>query len=340
MNLESIKPFNELYYKNCLYNSLFSIIKFYKRSINPLFSYDLFYYDVSIKNSDNSLYNIVSILETKKPEDIVVNDIGLQFNKVVQANNIVVRINNAVKSNVPSIIWVDAFYLPYRNDTYKRRHLPHALLVYGVSPCMKYYKIIDHDKFETLTYEKRSLAVDELSIAYEGYKNNFSDFNLDTFYEIWQGNTKAVSELYCYDTYINNYINKADFIYNSISSIKKLEKYLIEIYSQESLVSLHVENILLKLNFAIELKRAEKFVQQRFNLVDSVIKYLDNSLENLRHSRDILAKYYYSRKYNKENLINSINFSKLEELEKYRVEEIMSNYFSGNIIEQKKIISF
>lgn len=318
MKLEDIKPFNDLFYKNCLYNSLFSVVEFYGCQIDPLFSYDIFYYNVVIDG--DILDHIISINEIKNPAIIVKEDLGLQFHSMLVSSEIFQDIQHAIQNNMPVIIWVDSYYLPYRKDTYQKKHLPHTLLVYGIFSDNAYLKIIDHDKYETLTYKKRGIATSDLKKAYEGYLKNYSSYGYDTFYKFWRGIRKYKQSESVISLYKENYKRNKNIVSDGLMTISLLERYFLKIYQSESLLREQIENLLLKINYVMELKRAEKYVLQRMNGSDRAIELLNEIDLNFKFIRDILAKYLYSKIYDEKALLRSIHFAELLHLEKEKLE--------------------
>lgn len=58
----------------------------------------------------------------------------------------------------PVVLWVDCYELPIRKDTFRKKHLPHTILVHGYNDCTGHFHIIEHLQMENLSYDKKQFG--------------------------------------------------------------------------------------------------------------------------------------------------------------------------------------
>ena len=92
---------------------------------------------------------------------------------LVEQDNIIFFLYKNLRNNKPVILWIDAFYIPYRKDVYYKSHWPHSILVYGYDEGDESFYVIDHAWRESLSYEKKKLAASALMESYNSYLKRF-----------------------------------------------------------------------------------------------------------------------------------------------------------------------
>ena len=119
--IEDIIPFNEVFYKECFYNSLFPVITYFKGDIGYFFANDIILY----KYDDNSQKAIKFEVEylSVQDENSVLDACGVGFQAREQVDDVVKEVKKSIINGKPVIVWVDCFYESIRMDTYKKQHL-------------------------------------------------------------------------------------------------------------------------------------------------------------------------------------------------------------------------
>lgn len=145
--LPNIEPFNDLYYRNCFYNSLFPVIRHFGRSILPFMLNDLIVYGQPGSGSRPYGIDYVSVL----PLDELFHLQGLHVTMRHDHELILSETVEALRAGKPVIAWVDSYYEPIRKDTYGKRHVDHTLLVFGYDDQLRKFHIMEHDRQENLS---------------------------------------------------------------------------------------------------------------------------------------------------------------------------------------------
>lgn len=174
--IQNMEPFNDVFYRNCFFNSVFPVIRHYGRDILPYLMYDMTVYilygekDVLIKSDftllDGTELNIHKLNGTLTQQ-------GIQMHLSERQNEIIPYLHENLGQDRPVILWIDAFYCPYRKDTYQKLHWPHTILAYGYDEDDSCVYIIDHACRENLTYQKRELKTRHLIESYDAYLSTF-----------------------------------------------------------------------------------------------------------------------------------------------------------------------
>jgi len=118
-----------------------------------------------------------SQLELNFINDIHFKNLNADLSKLASKSGMNVEYSNSmdlhifikkeIKRDRPVIAIVDCFYLPYRNDTFEKRHLYHPILITGYDDIN--YHIIDQINDESLTFDHRIVDFSILRKAYAAY---------------------------------------------------------------------------------------------------------------------------------------------------------------------------
>ena len=124
--IKGIEPFNELYFKDCFFTLLFSIIIHYKKNIDPIIANESIFYE---NNDDKSIIR-VGYEPIKDYKNVLLN-IGIHVTNKITKNDFVPNIITSISENKPVIVLVDCYFEPMIMDAYKKKHLLHSALIYG-----------------------------------------------------------------------------------------------------------------------------------------------------------------------------------------------------------------
>lgn len=147
--MENIKPFCNIYYKDCYYNSLFTVLRYFDKD-NILFlskEIDSFIF----KNQKFKLIN-KKIIE----EDKIEKRYGItKKKKCICKEKIIEFIAKKRIKNQFIILETDCYFLPHRKDCYLKHHMFHDTLVCSVD--LKFVYILDHTTKDSLDYSIKAV---------------------------------------------------------------------------------------------------------------------------------------------------------------------------------------
>jgi len=164
--LPGIEPFNDIFYRNCFFNSLFPIVRSLGRSIAPFLANDLVVYEAA-----NGEY-AVRYAPVRPIEDVFALT-GIRAETRSGSDDIVGELLEGVSAGRPAIVWVDCHDLPIRQDAYGKRHIDHTLLVFGYDRRERLFHIVEHDRMENLSYRRRTLPFEDLARAFAGFVERY-----------------------------------------------------------------------------------------------------------------------------------------------------------------------
>ena len=105
----------------------------------------------------------------------ILDNLGIGVERVTYRSDIIEAIKQSIAKEQPVIVWLNSYYQPSRNDTYRTLHWSQSVVVYGFDDDQKEFQIIELQHWESTVYKKRVISYEELEGAYEGYKEFFLD---------------------------------------------------------------------------------------------------------------------------------------------------------------------
>lgn len=281
--LKNIQPFDDIFFKRCNYNPLFTALKYYNKDVMPFIINDINLYTVNnnfLESKNVEFYsNYISI---KKDEDIL-SEMGILLKYCSYEQNILNIVKESIEQDIPILIYADAYYCDHYELFYGKSHHSHFFLVCGYNEELKMFSIIDVNHEKTT---KKEIKYETLINCYEGY-NNYLKYQYENInYVQVIADKNYIKE--SYDSSIDKYINLykrniflyKDDIINNIEVVKLINENLNSILKDEYGISKNINDLLEAFFFIIVMKKAEKYrikilFGNKFNLlkiVDQIIK--------------------------------------------------------------------
>lgn len=312
--LVNIKPFNDIFYQRCFFNSFFPIANYFNISILPIIINYVNLYNLNKRNGTPTLD--ITYFPDKTLEQLI-SELGLEAEVKKHSSDLLNDIKNSIINNRPVIVWIDSYYEPNRNDTYLKMHLPHTLLVYGYDNSKEEFNIIEHKHFENLSYENMVIGFEDIINSYNGFIDNFLEVeNVPSYNEYYQkplDKPKGEEK----QNYLLNLIsimlkNKERYNY-SLGALKEYRTIFDINCGNEVYFSNNSEVLLKSFNDIINAKRAERYLLWNlFNESNGVIFSIDKIVENWSFVRATIARYMFSSVYKEEAFKTSIQ--KIDEI--------------------------
>ena len=300
--LEGIKPFNDLFYKNCFYNSLFPVLNYYNLSIMPVLMNDIIFYQF-----DKAKKDIVTYLPTRNIAEVI-SDMGIKAVIKTRSESIISDVTSALSAKKPVIIWTDCYYSPIRNDEYKRQHLPHTLLIYGYDQSEKVFYTIEHTKQNSSNYKSRKMYYDDVLSAYDGFQENYNKNMFNSYYDFYY-DTDSTQAHKVYNSeeiknmYRHNHERNREIIYSGLEGIKQFQEYFACICSDKETFFSNVENLIEKVNSAINAKKVEEYrIKSLSNDLKGPVNLIETIIEHWNLIRMNLLRLAHYQRYDKNHL--------------------------------------
>lgn len=196
----NVDPFDDFFYKYCLYNPLLSALKFYGINLSAFWSNDYFVYEFK----DNIF---CSSIKTVCSEEDICRKFGIQFKCLEELSyeNLI----SSIQEKKLLLVTIDKFYWNNIevNKDYQKKHIKHFFLVCGVDTSEKTIFLIDvyKDLFRFDCF-KSTISFDNLFLSYSGYKyrnpgikdliveisTEDPTYKTEDFYSVFLSNMKVV----------------------------------------------------------------------------------------------------------------------------------------------------
>lgn len=319
LEISNIYPFNDIFFKNCFYNSAFPIIKHFNRDVSTYLINSIPVFNI------NSKLGIVSgYCDTKEIYDLLTDD-GIICNYKTISENLLLDIKDSINKGRPVIIWVDCYYEPLRKDTYKKKHLGHTWLVYGYDDDNKQLNIIEHKYSDNLTYEKQIISYDDACICYKGYLEMRGEKSKYSFYEFTMSDDNKRIMPLTEKQFIQICIQNHNIILKNESVTLE---YINSLYMnlKNSIIEKDAYNDIIKdISEMLKVRQVEEYLFKSIcNSLATILTELINAITELRV---YLIKILYSGV--KKDNFESILLSKLQKLKKFNI-----SYY--NLLKQKE----
>lgn len=289
--IDNIEPFNEIFYRNCFFNSFFPILRHYGKSINPILSNDI----ATMLFNNNELK---VEYQSARPLEGVFDSIGISRECSEYSDELNKLIIDGIDQSRPSIVWVDCFYEPIRKDLYMKEHWAHTILIYGYDERKCEFLVIEHSVRENLSYEKKRIAYSDLLKMCRGYDENFRNAVKEPCLTVYD--TRTVTD---YSDYADNYVitckKFSKYTLDSINNFRKFITSFNEKIQNENSFKNASEVLLNSINQVINDVRAERYTVNAIfgkNAL-SLEKMSKEIAEALTKARRILAKCIYKDEY-------------------------------------------
>lgn len=342
--LEKVEPFNEVFYKNCFYNSLFPVIYHLGKDIDPLLENDILVYgnrDKSYSGPDvfycsrytlSQMLDIMNISVYTKTHRLSCNrdeahinlnsglieniniDIGLGIDKTEEIGCLIKDIMEAISRSRPVILWVDCFYESIRTDTYNKIHWPHTLLIYGCNKEKKVFNVIEHNHRDNLSYQPHVISYDDIVNSCKGFIEGFQiNDAMPTYLELFLPNDNEEDKVKKPIMLRDNISRYKGELLNGLNYLKEFTSHLSKIIIDEACLIKIGESIVLRLNNIIKVKQVEKFKNAQLfpDSIDNVL-LSQNIIDFWMELRNAIARFLYSATYNSQKF--KILSTKLEQL--------------------------
>ncbi len=286
--IKGIEPYNDLYYSYCLYNSLFSSIKYHSADILPIMINGVPEY---FYNKDSGKFGVY--YKKVENQNKIISQIGLKSIILDELTEFNEFIKQSIDNDGPVIINIDWFYMSNQKQTYNKTHRMHTILVVGYDEESKMYSIFDQKFVDTLSYSMCEVSFKSLKEAYDGYLELCKKKYSHGVFSILK-NDNQKNDYYSISIiekkYIENILNEV-YWKRRICIINDYLNHIDELLEDSNYINAKFNSVLAGLNDIINHKNVEKFVYN--SLFEGQIKninVIEKTIEDWNIIRSILLK--------------------------------------------------
>lgn len=295
--IEHIEPFNDVFFESCFYNSFFPVVKHYNYSIAPYLANEVPTYSYE----NNKL--VVNYISAEN-RITVMNRNGIKIkNNDYCDDNFINDIKTAVSSDMPVILWVDCYYEPIRNDTYKKVHWCHSILIYGFDENSNEFMVIEHLIKDNLSYKKRMISFENIKRMAKGYQENFyKEFKKPCLNIFSKNNYSLISD--SRSDYKKNILLNTKSILEGLNSLLVFTAEVNSLIIDKQSFFDNYQKIIESINEIINSKDAEIY---KLNTIygknaDEIISSITILKDKWGAIRRIIAKCGYSNRYDEDKI--------------------------------------
>lgn len=308
--IKNIIPFNNIFYKSCFYNALFTSLQHFNKSILQFLSAEVYKYEWNQQNNDQMGFQLTYIADQ--------NDIDKLFEQRVYTygirnnENIVFDVISAIDENRPVILGIDCFYESIRKDTYQKIHWPHNIVVFGYNCEMQIFHVIEHSHIDSLEYKEQFIPFEDIISGHKSFESSFKK----------QLKKSDYIQLFAYPfvfpdhhfdlllkQYTNMYKKYEGEIRKGYNTVSLFSEQMIDLIDNKKMALQHLFEIKEHFKNVLYAKRAERyFLSNTVSEGSKIIDKLDIIIQTLELPYRLLEKMNFKK------MIDESKFIKITKL--------------------------
>lgn len=253
--IEQIQPFNDFFYRDCFYNSLFSIINYAEGDIGNILANEIQLYDHMPAN----ILKVGIVTISIEP-----------MNKILESMNIFCyrseqkvdpyEIYDALDNDMPVIIIVDCFEESIRREYYQKEHFDHNLLIYGYDLEQSIFYIIEHSRKNRLDYKKKTIPIEIVLNASNAYICHYQNEKQDAtiLYKFYQKQLKDRVKKNASITFCENYLKYENVLRMQFEKLDIIKDTLYRLIYDRKKLSECIDTVCDEITDIINAKKIEK----------------------------------------------------------------------------------
>ena len=170
-----ISPFNSFYFKDCIYNSLFSVLSYYDKPIWPVLANTSITYKAAAlphtpitKHTDALLHAPIVEYTDAMPLEMLLERMGAPIRYYDNHGKQMLNdIRKGIEEGIPTGVFVDCYSEKTRKDTFGIQHNDHCILVCGYDS--DGFTVLEQSSMNALNYRPVCMSKEELLCASNGY---------------------------------------------------------------------------------------------------------------------------------------------------------------------------
>ena len=319
--ISNIKPFNDVYYIDCFFNSVFPILEHFGRSIYPVLANDVFVFCHRIE--EGFLHPSVKNIQITGFSELS-DDLDIQNDNRFTGFDLIALTRHAVDNQRPVVVWVDCHEIEMRKDAYQKTHWAHTLLAYGYDDATSQVHVIEHRHRDNLFYKPMTMSYQDFVNGNNGYISHFHHGQFPTYHEFYvsqeQGDNAlgddGVRKRHCGVLAVNLRNHMGDMTKGMENLARFTKDYQYLVLNGKDYAG-NIPFLVAQLNKVINFRTMEAYRMERLFGTDSMgVKPLRELISQWSTARLILAKLAAYGKYEQEPMQNTVDrIKQVEDLE-------------------------
>lgn len=302
--LSNIEPFNDLYYRNCFYNSLFPVVAHFGGSILPYLFNDLILYHRG-DGEESGGYEIR--YEEIESQESLFHQMNLNVEAQGSFTDTIEELIGSLRQGHPVIVWVDAYAIPSRKDVYQQEHVDHTLLVYGFDLAEQCFHIIEHDRRENLSYKPCTISFTDMDKACEGFKAQYQQLeHRPAYYRIIHRENARYAQPErdaLRRAFASRQLEHRVQLQESMTVLQQLVAWLKQVSSTAKSLSDQIDTIIEILNQILNAKQVEGYrLLYLYGADSSLLASHRACVEHWETVRKGMVRYFYAPIYQEERI--------------------------------------
>lgn len=249
--IEHINPFNTFFYRDCYYNSLFSILQFYGLNIFIVLANEVFFYS----GQENKILGGTAKYRQVVPIDKLLKRMNVQCSFENSIHGLMERIVESLDQDSPVILLVDCYEEEIRKDLYHKEHLDHSLLIYGYDEQTEEFIVMEQGKKNTLDYQEKRISFQSTYDSVKSYQELYGEEKADepllTCFSYSEESPYAHKTQDSGVQYAENYLLAVPMLKKQDEALVKIRERLCYYFDQDVIAQSSVDEILETLNCII-----------------------------------------------------------------------------------------
>lgn len=316
--IEGIDPFNEVFYRSCVYNSVFAVMGYYGAKILPVFTNDVILYCSADKLDGLEKMNYI---EKESLENVLLGQ-GIELKVRDVSGDILQEIISCIDKGHPVIVGIDCFYETIRSEFYQKANWSHNVLVYGYDNDTQEMCVIEHSGINNLDYRERRISYLDLDFAYHSNRSKFSGMEQGRYFMEFSfaGERCEESDGVCCERYLEHLGLHWEEIKKNQEVLPGIYGYLRERTGDLETVSQNSSKMISILDGIIEAKNAQIYLYQLLSDTDKrfekPIEVLTGIVKKWKLIRNVIYRSVLTSVYSAESFENALGkCSEITELE-------------------------
>jgi len=288
MRVNKLEPVNDIWYKDCFYNALIPIIKYYIGRLDCFLICD-FYHEYRFFTEKG-----VPVLRLESEDDIDIQSallpFGISYKTYRHCRSLKRAILSTIQKDGIALVMIDCFEDPLREDTFGKNHWQHIVSCYGF--CHNQCCIIDSDFIDSERYTEKNIGFSDLQRAHDAAVKEFHNgVNFMTF-----GRLKTSK---CFDKdyfdglireKIRGFIAKRERNERSVEQILKFSASLDKYCASGKQITC-LETTVKEITNIIHTLRVSRYLfEVMFGLGETALRPFDSSIRLWSSTRGLLTK--------------------------------------------------
>ena len=235
--LDKYKPYNEFWFKDCLYHSLAQIVG-NLGLINVLLKDERIYFESIVVGHSPKL----SLEEhCEKGWIKCLQEYGLEVTFIdSKGDRLIDKIKKCIDNQCPVILPIDCFYEKMRSDTYMKKHQAHRIVIIGYNDKKHECDVLEHRYINDLKYINVTIPYEQIVWMYEGYWASNNKLEEESFISIDTSNACLFKDklpieeiIVTIETFMNSIQTLSDFVqlFRTEFVLNKMDDSLREEYA-------------------------------------------------------------------------------------------------------------